>query len=55
MAFTFDIRVEAVSTNPETRLTIEFKKHGGAGMGREESQFGDEFVGQVQQVLSTYH
>jgi len=55
MSFTFDIHVESVSTKPETRLTINFKKHGGAGMGREEDQFGYEFVGQVQQVLSTYH
>jgi hypothetical protein len=55
MTFSFDIQVESLNTKPEARLTINFKKHGGAGMGREEDQFGDEFVGEVQKVLATYH
>lgn len=55
LSFTFDVHVETVNTNPETRVTIYFKKNGSWGMGREEDAFGDDFLSEVQKVLATYH
>lgn len=50
--FTFNIHIEIVSTKPETRLTINFEQHPKTG---EPTRFADDFVIEVQKVLSTYH
>jgi hypothetical protein len=46
--YTFELRIEAVSDKPETRVTITF---GAGGMKRDRA---DGFFIELQQVLATY-
>jgi hypothetical protein len=50
---TFDIHIEALNTNPETRVTINAKVKG-IVVGSE-AKLKAEFLAELQQVLSTYH
>jgi hypothetical protein len=55
MNVTFGIRIQTVSTKPETRVTIDATRHGMTGHGEGITQFKNAFLRAVQQVLSTYH
>jgi hypothetical protein len=53
----FDIRIETVSTKPETRVTVNAKAKGGpfGGDGGWGKHFVLDYMGEVQKVLATYH
>jgi len=50
----FDILIETLNTKPETRVTINAKAKG-MFAGMVEKGFKLRFLGDLQQVLSTYH
>jgi len=51
---TFDIRIEALNSKPETRVTMSsrLKKHGLTGGGP--GEFPERFLSELQKVLATY-
>jgi len=55
MTLTFDIRLETVSTKPETRVTIDVKRQASAFNPRGQSEVKNEFLSQLQKTLATYH
>ena len=55
---TFDMHIETVSANPQTRVTINahVKLHMGAyGYRHLDKKFDQDLFSEVQKVLSTYH
>jgi hypothetical protein len=52
---TFDILIETLNTKPETRVTIHAKVKDWMVGGIVEKGFKLRFLGDLQQVLSTYH
>jgi hypothetical protein len=50
----FEIRIESVSTKPETRVTVNAQSKGW-GRGAIKENFKDDFSRELQKVLSTYH
>lgn len=54
---TFDILIESLNTNPETRVTLHAKAKGGmlGANGNAERQFQLQYSSELQKVLSTYH